>query len=501
MRDDCAGWRARWRLWAVLAAGLTLAGCNALSGTGGPTAAIFGDKAGSGAGRATSTPRSTRASSPPMAASTTTPRSSRRWCRSSARIVAASDRPDQSYRITILERAGGQRLRASRRLSLRHPRPAGAGQRFLRGRRGARPRDGARHRQPCRAAPAEGARRARSCSRVVNDVLDNNDAGSWRSPPASGRSPPSRSSRSSRPTRSASRPSGSAGYDPFAAARFLGAMAALRRLSLVADAAGPATGFPRHPSLDAGARRVRDPGGARIRRAGRRRGRPRPLSRRHRRHGLRRRSDARASCATATSCIRRSASASRCRRASSSTTPARRCWPPAPTARRCASTRSALARGTDLADYLKSGWVNGLDEASVQSFSVNGLQAASAKAEAKGWHFRSPSSRPAATPTYRFIFANEAVTPAFTQGGAARPSTASALLSASEMAMPSGRCISAWSPSAPGDTEASLARRMRGVDRPRDLFRVLNDLDAGARHRRRAPGSRSSTTASRRQLR
>jgi predicted Zn-dependent protease len=32
----------------------------------------------------------------------------------------------------------------------------------------------------------------------------------------------------------------------------------------------------------------------------------------------------------------------------------------------------------------------------------------------------------------------------------------------------------------PGDTVDSLASRMQGVDRPSDLFRVLNDLKAGA---------------------
>jgi predicted Zn-dependent protease len=32
---------------------------------------------------------------------------------------------------------------------------------------------------------------------------------------------------------------------------------------------------------------------------------------------------------------------------------------------------------------------------------------------------------------------------------------------------------------APGDTDAIVARRMHGVDRPLDLFRVLNDLQPG----------------------
>jgi predicted Zn-dependent protease len=31
----------------------------------------------------------------------------------------------------------------------------------------------------------------------------------------------------------------------------------------------------------------------------------------------------------------------------------------------------------------------------------------------------------------------------------------------------------------PGDSEQSLARKMRGVDRPLELFRTLNDLRPG----------------------
>ena len=32
----------------------------------------------------------------------------------------------------------------------------------------------------------------------------------------------------------------------------------------------------------------------------------------------------------------------------------------------------------------------------------------------------------------------------------------------------------------PGDTQATLAAQMRGVNRPQELFRVLNDFDPGA---------------------
>ena len=138
-----------------------------------------------------------------------------------------------------------------------------------------------------------------------------------------------------------------------------------------------------------------------------------------------------------------------------------------------------LAQGSDLADYLKSGWVNGLDETSVRSFSVNGLQAASALAAAKGWFFEIAVIKAQGAATYRFIFANEARSDAF---HAAAQATVDSfrIMSASDLAHLKALRIRVVSAVA-GDTEATLARRMRGVDRPRELFRALNDLDPGAR--------------------
>ena len=190
-----------------------------------------------------------------------------------------------------------------------------------------------------------------------------------------------------------------------------------------------------------------------------------------------------------------SASASRCRRASSSTTPATRCWRPAPTARRSASTRSVWPQGTDLADYLKSGWVNGLDEASVQSFSVNGMQAASAAAKAKGWVFQiARRSRPAAAATYRFIFANETGHAGLHERGAARRSAASAR--SHRRRSPSLKALHIHVvTAAAGDTEAiagAAHARRRPAARP--LPRAQRPRRP-ARRSRPARSSRSSTIA------
>ncbi len=144
-----------------------------------------------------------------------------------------------------------------------------------------------------------------------------------------------------------------------------------------------------------------------------------------------------------------------------------------------------LARDTALADYLKSGWVNGLDETSVQSFSVNGLQAASATAVAKGWHFRIAVIRTGGNATYRFIFANEAGTPDFVKA-ATETVDGFRILSASEVAGFHALHIHVVTVG-PGDSEATLVRHMRGVDQPLALFRALNNLDAGAQL---APGTK-----------
>jgi len=137
-----------------------------------------------------------------------------------------------------------------------------------------------------------------------------------------------------------------------------------------------------------------------------------------------------------------------------------------------------LAQGTDLADYLKSGWINGLDPTTIRSFSVNGLQAASAQAAAKGWFFEIAVIQAGGAATYRFIFANETRSAKF-QSEADQTVTSFRSVPQQELAGLKALHIRVVTV-APGDTDAIIARRMHGVDRPLDLFRVLNGLEAGA---------------------
>lgn len=135
-----------------------------------------------------------------------------------------------------------------------------------------------------------------------------------------------------------------------------------------------------------------------------------------------------------------------------------------------------LPSGSSLAAYLDSGWVNGLDTSSIKTFSINGLEAASARAEAKGWVFRIAVVRAGDNATYRFIFANESDTPGL-QRAAEATITSFRRLTAQEAASLQPLRIRIVTVGA-GDTVASMSARMRGVDRPEDLFRILNDIPA-----------------------
>ncbi len=133
-----------------------------------------------------------------------------------------------------------------------------------------------------------------------------------------------------------------------------------------------------------------------------------------------------------------------------------------------------LARSVDLADYLRSGWVNGLEGDSVRSFSVNGLKAASARASAKGWAFEIAVVQVNGGATYRFIFANEARTPTFE---AAARATVDSFRTLSQREASKLQALTIQLVKAePGDTISSLAGKMRGVDRPQQLFMTLNRL-------------------------
>ena len=160
-------------------------------------------------------------------------------------------------------------------------------------------------------------------------------------------------------------------------------------------------------SIDAGAHRTGDRRGAPDRRAGCRRGRPRTLSGGDRGHCRSATTRPRASCAGACSCTRSSASRSRRRPTWCWRIPRRPCLAsPTVGAQALRLDRVHVADGTSLESYLASGWIDGLQQSSVESLVVNGFPAATATARGSDWMFRLAAIRYGGD-VYRLIFATK----------------------------------------------------------------------------------------------
>jgi len=137
-----------------------------------------------------------------------------------------------------------------------------------------------------------------------------------------------------------------------------------------------------------------------------------------------------------------------------------------------------------LPDYLKSGWMENVDPGSVEEFTVNGFPAATAAASGTGWEFRLFAVR-FGSDVYRFIFAaknrTEQVDRAFRESVMTfRRMT----LKESEQVKPLHLKIVTVEPT---DTVEKLARHMGTPDHSLERFRVLNGISA---HDRLKPGEK-----------
>jgi predicted Zn-dependent protease len=129
-----------------------------------------------------------------------------------------------------------------------------------------------------------------------------------------------------------------------------------------------------------------------------------------------------------------------------------------------------------LEDYLKSGWIAGLDSNSVQKVSHNGIDMASGVANTGQWRFRVSVMRYGGE-VYRFIFAARAESDAFARGAeetlrSFRATTQNDLAQIQRITV---KIITAQ----PGDTADSLANRMANLTDGVDLFYILNNLYPG----------------------
>lgn len=137
-----------------------------------------------------------------------------------------------------------------------------------------------------------------------------------------------------------------------------------------------------------------------------------------------------------------------------------------------------------LPDYLKSGWMENVDPGSIEEFTVNGFPAATAAASGTGWAFRLFAVR-FGSDVYRFIFASKSLTEQADRGFRESVMTFRRMtLKESEQVKPLHLKIVAVGPD---DTVEKLARRMGTSDRSLERFRVLNGLGT---HDRLKPGEK-----------
>jgi predicted Zn-dependent protease len=126
-----------------------------------------------------------------------------------------------------------------------------------------------------------------------------------------------------------------------------------------------------------------------------------------------------------------------------------------------------------LPDYLKSGWMEKVDPASVEEFTVNGFPAATATATGDQWSFRLFAVR-FGSDVYRFIFAAKDRTAQVDRSFRESIATFRRMsLKESEQVHPLRLKIVTVGAN---DTVETLARRMAIADHALDRFRVLNGL-------------------------
>ena len=136
-----------------------------------------------------------------------------------------------------------------------------------------------------------------------------------------------------------------------------------------------------------------------------------------------------------------------------------------------------------LAGYLTSGWIENIDPATVEDVTINGFPGATAAAKGDQWDFRLYAIR-FGSDVYRFIFAAKHRTPEIDRAFRESVGTFRRMsLAEIEGAKPLRLQIVTV---APGDTVDKLAGRMALADHAVERFRVLNGLEPGDRLK---PGS------------
>jgi len=137
----------------------------------------------------------------------------------------------------------------------------------------------------------------------------------------------------------------------------------------------------------------------------------------------------------------------------------------------------SIDRRLSLADYVRSGWVAGLDPSTIRAVTINGNEAVTARARADQWQFDVTVVR-ASGSVFRLLTAAPASSTALDATAAAVGGSFRILTPAEGAALRPLRVRIATVQ--PGQTLATLAAQMQGVDRKLDMFRLINGLAPGA---------------------
>ncbi len=141
---------------------------------------------------------------------------------------------------------------------------------------------------------------------------------------------------------------------------------------------------------------------------------------------------------------------------------------------------------TSLEDYMRTGWIDGLDADSVTSASVNGSPAAFATAKGADWRFRVAAVRLGGD-VYRIVFASRALGAEADRRYLASINSFRRLPAREADSLKPLRLAAVAARK--GDTSQSMAERMAVSERAHDLFMLLNGLrrngplEAGRRYK------------------
>ncbi len=139
--------------------------------------------------------------------------------------------------------------------------------------------------------------------------------------------------------------------------------------------------------------------------------------------------------------------------------------------------RVHVAADMTLQAYLNSGWIDGLQPSSAQVIVVNGLPAITAIGKAESWTFRLAAIR-VGPEVYRLTFAAHDLTPSVDADFRTAIDTFRRITPEEVRAIKPMRL--AVVTAAPDDTVDSLSARMAVPDHPLETFKVLNGMDGSS---------------------